>query len=176
MGASTANGVMESDNISDEVLREVLSSPEMLKVLRHMHIAKVDYAKNTTRYTDIPQMRVTEHLLRLRSLGLLDTYGNTSIKRTEAKLKKSAEVHKHHTYFQINRNGDIVLKKATPENYLKFVGPDAISILCSKRKIEENPEPVAILRIYGLLDKDDAITVLGTEVLGYARRTHRVSC
>ena len=167
---------MESDNISDEVLKEVLSSPEMLKVLRHMHTAKVDYAKNTTRYTDIPQIKVTEYLLRLRSLGLLDTYGNTSIKRTEAKLKKSAEVHKQHTYFQINRSGDIVLKKATPENYLKFVGPEAIGVLCSRKKIAESPEAVPLLKSYGLLDRESAITELGTEVLRYARRTHKVSC
>ncbi len=167
---------MESDNISDEVLKEVLSSPEMLKVLRHMHTAKVDYAKNTTRYTDIPQIRVTEYLLRLRALGLLDTYGNTSIKRTAAKLKKSAEVHKHHTYFQINRSGDIVLKKATPENYLKFVGPEAISVLCSRKKTEESPEFIPLLKTYGLLDKGDAITDVGAEVLRYARRTHKVSC
>ena len=167
---------MESDNISDEVLKEVLSSHEMLKVLRHMHTAKVDYAKNTTRYTDIPQIRVTEYLLRLRSLGLLDTYENTSIKRTAAKLKKSAEVHKHHTYFQINRSGDILLKKATPENYLRFVGPEAISVLCSRKKIQESPEAVLLLKSYGLIDREDTITDIGTEVLKYARRTHKVSC
>ncbi|MEM0157284.1 MAG: DUF2250 domain-containing protein [Thermoplasmataceae archaeon] len=167
---------MESDNIPEEVLKEVLSSPEMLKVLKHMHKAKVDYAKNTTRYTDIPQTRVTEHLLRLRSLGLLDTYGNTSIKRTAAKLKKSAEVHKHHTYFQINRRGDMVLKKATPENYLKFVGPEAVKILCFKIKNGESPESVAILKRYGLLDSEENMTDLGSDVLGYAKRTHRVSC
>ncbi len=167
---------MESDNISDEVLKEVLSSHEMLKVLRHMHTAKVDYAKNTTRYTDIPQIRVTEYLLRLRSLGLLDTYENTSIKRTAAKLKKSAEVHKHHTYFHINRSGDILLKKATPENYLRFVGPEAINVLCSRKKIQESPEAVLLLKSYGLIDREDTITDIGTEVLKYARRTHRVSC
>ncbi len=167
---------MENDNISDEVLREVLSSHEMLKVLRHMHTAKVDYAKNTTRYTDIPQIRVTEYLLRLRTLGLLDTYGNTSIKRTAAKLKKSAEVHKHHTYFQINRRGDIVLKMATPQNYLKFVGPEAIAVFCRKGKIEENPETLLLLESYGLVDRYEKITDIGAEVLAYAKRTHKITC
>ncbi len=167
---------MGSDDIPDDVLKEVLSSSEMLKVLRHMHTAKVDYAKNTTRYTDIPQIRVTEHLLRLKSLGLLDTYGNTSIKRTEAKLKKSAEVHKHHTYFKINRRGDILLKKATPENYLRLIGLEVVSVLCNKKSMRENPESVAILRRYGLLDSKDNITESGSDVLDYAKRTHRLSC
>ncbi|MHB8562171.1 MAG: DUF2250 domain-containing protein, partial [Thermoplasmataceae archaeon] len=53
---------MISEEIPDEVLKEVLSSQEMIRVLRHMHLAKVDYAKNVTRYTSIPQIRVTEYL------------------------------------------------------------------------------------------------------------------
>lgn len=167
---------MQTEQISDELLNEVLSSPEMLKVLRHMHTAKVDYAKNTTRYTDIPQERVTEYLQRLRSLGLLDTYTNTSIKRTSAKLKKSAEVHKHHTYFQINRNGEILLKNVTPANYLKILGLEAVKVLCSKRDIYENPEKVTILKRYGLIDRNDTITATGKEVLKFAKTTHRISC
>ncbi len=84
---------------------ELLNDYEILRVLRHFQVARVDYAKNVTRYTEIPQERVRRHIERLREMGLLDIYRNTSIKRTEAKLKKSAEVHKHHTYFMINRKG-----------------------------------------------------------------------
>ena len=78
---------MANEYFTDEVLLEVLKSPEMLRVLRHMHLAKVDYAKNTSRYTEIPLMRVTDYMKRLHSMKLLDIYENTSIKRTSAKLK-----------------------------------------------------------------------------------------
>jgi predicted transcriptional regulator len=164
---------MSDKNFSDEVLIEVLKSPEMLRVLRHMHFAKVDYAKNTTRYTDIPQMRVTEYLKRLHSMELLDIYGNTSIKRTEAKLKKSAEVHKHHTYYQINRNGDLLLKQATPKNYLKLIGSETIEILERPREVSEHPEMLVILREFGLIDQENKITKLGNEILKYVRLNNK---
>jgi predicted transcriptional regulator len=167
---------MASEHSSDEVLMEVLKTPEMLRVLRHMHLAKVDYAKNTTRYTDIPQMRVTGHLKRLCSLKLLDIYENTSIKRTAAKLKKSAEVHKHHTYYQINRNGDILLKDVTPENYFRLIGPDTIGALCHMDKLSDHPEMVVTLKEFYLIDDHNKITELGTEVLNYGKSKQKVRC
>lgn len=167
---------MAVEHSLDEALLEVLKSPEMLRVLRHMHLAKVDYAKNTTRYTDIPQMRVTEHLKRLHSLKLLDIYENTSIKRTAAKLKKSAEVHKHHTYYQINRNGDIILKEVTPANYFRLIGQDTIGALCHMEKLTDHPEMAATLKEFYLIDRDNKITELGTEVLNYGKSRQKVRC
>ncbi|MHB1811639.1 MAG: DUF2250 domain-containing protein [Thermoplasmataceae archaeon] len=167
---------MISEEIPDEVLKEVLSSQEMIRVLRHMHLAKVDYAKNVTRYTSIPQIRVTEYLKRLNSLKLLDIYGNTSIKRTAAKLKKSAEVHKHHTYFQINRSGDILLKEATPKNYFRLIGHEAVATLCQNKTISDCPNTESTLKAYGLIDQDNRITDLGNDVLNYGIRTQKIRC
>jgi predicted transcriptional regulator len=165
---------MADEHFSDEVLREVLKSPEMLRVLRHMHLAKVDYAKNTTRYTDIPQMRVTGYLKRLYEMKLLDIYENTSIKRTSAKLKKSAEVHKHHTYYQFNRNGDLLLKEATPKNYLKFIGPETVEILLHPREMNDHQEMLPTLREFGLLNSENKTTELGIEVLKYGKEKHKL--
>jgi predicted transcriptional regulator len=167
---------MADEHFSDEVLIEVLKSPEMLRVLRHMHLAKVDYAKNTTRYTDIPQMRVTGYLKRLYSMKLLDIYENTSIKRTSAKLKKSAEVHKHHTYYQINRNGDILLKEVRPDNYFRLIGSNTIGALCRMDQLSDHPEIMAILKEFRLIDQDNKITELGTEVLNYGKSKQKVRC
>ncbi len=167
---------MANEYFTDEVLLEVLKSPEMLRVLRHMHLAKVDYAKNTSRYTEIPLMRVTDYMKRLHSMKLLDIYENTSIKRTSAKLKKSAEVHKHHTYYQINRNGDILLKEVTPENYFRLIGPEVIGSLCHIEAISDFPDIKEKLMEFNLLDQDSKITELGNELLKYGKSKQKVRC
>jgi len=159
---------MANEYFTDEVLLEVLKSPEMLRVLRHMHLAKVDYAKNTSRYTEIPLMRVTDYMKRLHSMRLLDIYENTSIKRTSAKLKKSAEVHKHH--------GDILLKEVTPENYFRLIGPEVIGSLCHMEAISDFPDIKEKLMEFNLLDQDSKITELGNELLKYGKSKQKVRC
>ena len=58
--------------------------------------AKVDYAKNIKIYTSIPQANVQIYIETLYSVGLIEKYMGSSVKRTQAKLKKTNEVHKHH--------------------------------------------------------------------------------
>ncbi|GGM75244.1 hypothetical protein GCM10007108_11450 [Thermogymnomonas acidicola] len=155
---------------------ELLNDYEILRVLRHFQVARVDYAKNVTRYTEIPQERVRRHIERLREMGLLDIYRNTSIKRTEAKLKKSAEVHKHHTYFMINRKGELALKSITPKAYAMHLSPEELALLCRREDRVVSAGATGHLVSMGLVDRELGLTDLGTQVLDAARRMHLVRC
>ncbi|MGC8609526.1 MAG: DUF2250 domain-containing protein [Thermoplasmata archaeon] len=162
---------MENNNVNI-LIREY----DLLRVLKHFLVARVDYAKNITRYTEIPQYRVKEYLTRLKNMGYLNIYTNTSIKRTDAKLKKSPEVHKHHTYYEINREGELVLKEITPKYYAKNIGIENLKMLCSRKNRKANPDKAAELLQMGLIDKCFDITDIGREVFEEARRMQLIRC
>ena len=44
----------------EDVLKDMLEDINNIKILRHMEIAKVDYAKNIMRYTEIDKLVVAE--------------------------------------------------------------------------------------------------------------------
>ena len=85
-------------------------------------------------------------------------------------------MHKHHTYYQINRNGDILLKEVTPENYFRLIGPEVIGSLCHIEAISDFPDIKEKLMEFNLLDQDSKITELGVEVLKYGRSKQKVRC
>ena len=80
----------------EEIKKMLAMNHEMLMVLEHFQLAKLDYAKNIKIYTSIPQANVQIYIERLYSVGLIEKYSGSSVKRTQAKLKKTNEVHKHH--------------------------------------------------------------------------------
>ena len=155
----------------DERITSLLYDHNMLMVLRHFHIAKVDYAKNIMRYTEIPKTRVQEYLKKLESMGLIEKYTNTSIKRTEAKLKKSAEVHKHHTYFQLTKDGSTVLKSITPKLYFSALEKECIMMINNSKIRSTDDQKCRKMVEMGLLGHDLSLTSLGSEVLERARKT-----
>ncbi|BAB59583.1 TVG0430785 [Thermoplasma volcanium GSS1] len=157
-------------------IMDLINDYDMLRVLKHFTVAHVDYAKNITRYTEIPQIRVRAYLERLKEMGLLDYYTNTSIKRTEAKLKKSAEVHKHHTYYQINKKAEAVLKEITPKLYVKVLGKEKLELLCSRKVRKTSPDRCTGLQAMGLIDKCFDLTELGREVFEAALRMQAIRC
>ncbi|KAA8922771.1 DUF2250 domain-containing protein [Thermoplasma sp.] len=163
-------------NEYEKEIEELINDYDLLRVLKHFTVAHVDYAKNITRYTEIPQMRVREYLKRLKDMGLLDYYTNTSIKRTEAKLKKSAEVHKHHTYFQINKKAEAVLKEITPKLYARYLKPEDLAMLCSRKERKGNPGACDKIFRMGLIDKCYDLTDLGREVFDTARKMQILHC
>ncbi len=160
----------------EKEIMDLINDYDMLRVLRHFTVAHVDYAKNITRYTEIPQMRVREYLKRLKDMGLLDYYTNTSIKRTEAKLKKSAEVHKHHTYYQINKKAEAVLKEITPKLYVRWLKQEELELLCSRKERKSRPDACAALLRMGIIDKCYDLTDLGREIFETARRMQVLKC
>lgn len=139
----------------------------LLRVLEHFRLAKVDYAKNITRYTEIPRPTVLECLEILQDDALIEKFTNTSIKRTQAKLKKSAEVHKHHTYFQLTKLGIDTLKSIEAPAYLELIGEDCISRLKRKKERHAEDEKCERMKRMGLLDKHLELTKLGKEILRY---------
>lgn len=153
----------------------VILDGTLRRVLEHFRIAKVDYAKNITRYTEIQRDVVQECIGELRDLGFIEKYTNTSIKRTTAKLKKSAEVHKHHTYFRITRSGSSILNGITPDSYLSFLAEECISRLLRRSLRDGTDEKCTKLVKMGLLDRNLEITDLGKDVLTAAREKNIIS-
>ncbi len=155
----------------EDVLKDMLEDINNIKILRHMEIAKVDYAKNIMRYTEIDKLVVAEYLKKLESLGLLEIYGNTSIKRTSAKLKKSAEVHKHHTYYQITRKGEILLKMVDCRAYLKILGENCLERLYIRLNkpvnLEESDERILQM---GLIGRHGELTEMGKNTIKFAKK------
>ncbi len=151
----------------DEIKRRLIENNEMLTVLEHFQVAKVDYAKNIMRYTEIPKMKISHYLGILYDMGLLEKYTNTSIKRTDAKLKKSAEVHKHHTYYQMTNRAHYILKDLDAREYIKYVTPEDLSILKYK-KTRNDSERLEKLVKMGLLTKKYELTEIGKQVLDLA--------
>ena len=150
----------------DRTREKLILNNTLLRVLEHFRLAKVDYAKNITRYTEIQRNVVLECLDYLERGGLIRKFTNTSIKRTEAKLKRSAEVHKHHTYFQLTKSGISMLRSIDSSSYLDLMAEDCVSRL--RRKKDRQPGDVRCERMMkmGLLDKHLELTTLGKEVLG----------
>lgn len=137
----------------------------LLRILEHFWLAKVDYAMNISRYTEIQRPVVLEYLNALEEDGLIEKFTNTSIKRTEAKLKKSAEVHKHHTYFQLTKLGINTLKSIDTSSYLELIGTECISRLKKKKERQFDDEKCERMKKMGLLDRHLELTNLGKEVL-----------
>ena len=149
----------------NQLLDELILNNTLLRVLEHFRIAKVDYAKNVTKYTEIQRDTVLSCIHELEQHGLLEKYTNTSIKRTAAKLKKSAEVHKHHTYFQITRDGVAALNNINPASYVEFLADDCIQCLMNRGKERLMEGKAAKMIRMGLMTRNSELTGLGIQVL-----------
>ena len=144
---------------------KLILNNSLLRVLEHFRLAKVDYARNVTKYTEIRRDTVLSCIQELESYGFLEKYTNTSIKRTSAKLKKSAEVHKHHTYYEITRGGIIALNEINPKSYLQYLASECISLLLGKKEnliLDDNSSKLVEM---GLLKRNFDLTGLGRMVL-----------
>lgn len=149
----------------DQFRDRLITDNVLLRILEHFHLAKVDYAKNVTRYTEIQRPIVLKGLKELENEGLIEKYTNTSIKKTDAKLKKSPEVHKHHTYFQITRAGTVMLKSIVPSSYIDFMGKECIELLSRKKSRMAGDKRCEKMIRMGLLDRRMELTRLGRDVL-----------
>lgn len=153
-----------------DALDELILDHTLLRVLEHFRVARVDYARNVTRYTEIQREIVQLCLSRLQEYGFIEKYMNTSIKKTEAKLKKSQEVHKHHTYYKISRSGVSALNSIDASTYLRFLETDCLSFLKKSATCMQGEERCDKLVSMGLLDRHFRITSLGKSVLlAYSR-------
>ena len=163
-------GVSYRAGCMDYILEELILDNTILRVLEHFRLARVDYAKNVAKYTEISRDLVASSIRELESHGLLERYTNTSVKKTDARLKKSAEVHKHHTYYEITRSGIIALNTIGPPEYLLYLTDECLSYLTGNRKANPINEGPAKLIMMGLLNRRMELTTLGKQVLSYLKK------
>ena len=86
------------------------SDPDYLKILEHLKIANLDYAKNISKYTKIDIEKVKNILKELEELGIVEEVHSRTVKRTKARLKKQFQVRMHHTYYQLTNLGKLVYR------------------------------------------------------------------
>ncbi|QXJ28200.1 Uncharacterized protein J5U23_01068 [Saccharolobus shibatae B12] len=136
-------------------LRIILRDIRYLTILKHLKIANVDYGKSIMLNTKIPLAEIVEILDDLEKLGLIERVHGATLKNTEAKFKLSSEVHKHHTYYKLTREGDHLLRhledRMLIDAYMDIVKNDNLAL--------------NILRLADELNADHALT--------YAKLTHK---
>ncbi|MCH4815419.1 MAG: DUF2250 domain-containing protein [Saccharolobus sp.] len=136
-------------------LRIILRDIRYLTILKHLKIANVDYGKSIMLNTKIPLAEIVEILDDLEKLGLIERVHGATLKNTEAKFKLSSEVHKHHTYYKLTREGDHLLRhledRMLIDAYMDIVKNDNLAL--------------NILRLADELNADHTLT--------YAKLTHK---
>ncbi|AGE71747.1 hypothetical protein SacN8_08935 [Sulfolobus acidocaldarius N8] len=109
-----------------------MKDKRLLEVLRHLKRANVDYGKSIMLNTKIPLTEVLDVLDKLESLGLIERVTGATLKNTEAKFKLSQEVHKHHTYYRLTRDGDHLLRRLDEKDiidaYAEIVKDDEVGL------------------------------------------------
>lgn len=98
--------------------RDLLLNKELLDILRHIKEAGLDYGMSISKRLHIRLCEVIDLLDELEKKGLIERGGASSLKNTEAKMKLSEEVHKHHTYYRLTREGELLLREARDEEAL----------------------------------------------------------
>jgi predicted transcriptional regulator len=145
---------MMEEELKDK-LKEVLKDKRYLQVLQHLKKANVDYGKSIMLNTKIPIQEVVDILDKLEALGLIERVHGATLKNTEAKFKLSSEVHKHHTYYRLTREGDHLLRNLDEKELIK-----AYIDLVKNDDLAKD-----ILRLAEDLNADHALT--------YAKLTHK---
>ncbi len=92
--------------------------PVHLYVLAHLKKACVDYAKMMSKMSGLPLDLIEDAINDLIEFGLIERDSGSAIKRSKARFKKAFEVHKHHTYYRLSREGELFVR-SIDERWLK---------------------------------------------------------
>ena len=92
--------------------------PVHIYVLVHLKKAGVDYAKMMAKMSGLPLELIEDAVNDLLELGLIERDSGSAIKRSKARFKKAFEVHKHHTYYRLSREGELFVR-SIDERWLK---------------------------------------------------------
>ena len=84
--------------------------PVHLYVLAHLKRAGVDYAKMMGKMSGLPLELITDAIEDLLEIGLIERDPGSAVKRSKARFKKAFEVHKHHTYYRLSREGELFVR------------------------------------------------------------------
>ncbi len=90
-------------------------------ILLHLKKAKVDYAKMMAKVTGLPLSKIKDSIDWLIKAGLIERDEGSAIKKSKAKFKKAYEVHKHHTYYKLSREGELLVRKMDYRWFEKFL-------------------------------------------------------
>jgi predicted transcriptional regulator len=91
----------------------------------HLKRANVEYAKMMAKVTDLDVEVVKSAIDNLLKLKLIERDSGSALKRSKARFKKAFEVHKHHTYYRLSREGELFVRKID-ERWLKSHFDDVI--------------------------------------------------
>ncbi len=105
---------------------EVLLDKRLLEILRHIKEAGLDYGLSISKRLHLRLCDVIELLDELEARGLIERGGTSSLKNTEAKMKLSDEVHKHHTYYRLTREGELLVREARDDEALASAYTDVL--------------------------------------------------
>ncbi|MFP3045182.1 MAG: DUF2250 domain-containing protein [Thermocladium sp.] len=153
----------------DERLRAILLDWRMIAIMRHLKRANVDYGKSIMKDTGIPLGSVVQLLEQLEKLGLVNRIDKPVLKNTYAKFKRKHEVRKHHIYYGLSRNGELILReldKSLPNLYVELILSDAELSMIWSRFINgsSTSSDLSILQGMGLIDDDGDLTEMGKMV------------
>jgi predicted transcriptional regulator len=119
-----------------EYLKKVILDKRYLIVLQHLQKANVDYGKSIMLNTKIPIQEVVSILTHLEEMKLIERVQGAALKNTEAKLKLSPEVHKHHTYYTLTKSGNHLLRYTTQDElisaYIEVLSEDDLAVQLMK--------------------------------------------
>ena len=87
----------------------------LLAVMMHLKRANVDYGKSIMKDTKIPLPDVISILEELERMGLVERIDKPVLKNTYAKFKRKHEVRKHHVYYSLSRDGELILRRVERE-------------------------------------------------------------
>ncbi len=85
--------------------------PLHVYILTHLKRANIDYARSIARTLKMEETVIVDYLKELENLNLIERTHGSAIKRTDAKLKLSHEVRKHHTYYGLTKLGEHMLRE-----------------------------------------------------------------
>ncbi|WP_297512572.1 DUF2250 domain-containing protein [Thermococcus sp.] len=124
--------------------------PVHLYVLVHLKKAGVDYAKMMAKVSGLPLELIEDVINDLLELGLIERDSGSAIKRSKARFKKAFEVHKHHTYYRLSREGELFVRSIDErwlKRYFNALFPDGwrvVNALAESRDVREAGRKVQI--------------------------------
>ena len=124
--------------------------PVHLYILTHLKKAGVDYAKMMAKVSGLPIELINDAIGDLLELGLVERDSGSAVKRSKARFKKAFEVHKHHTYYKLSREGELFVRSIDErwlERYFNGLFPGGWKVaraLAQSRDVEEAGEKVSI--------------------------------
>ncbi|WP_297495855.1 DUF2250 domain-containing protein [Thermococcus sp.] len=111
--------------------------PVHLYVLAHLRKAGVDYAKMMAKMSELPLSLIEDTIKDLMETGLIERDSGSAIKRSKARFKKAFEVHKHHTYYRLSREGELFVRSIDEkwlESYFNSLFPDGWKVVLALTK------------------------------------------